>query len=212
MTIGVAIPCYKPHHHFLNQMFDSIAAQTRRPDRVVVSCSSWDYDGTRELMVRDIPVTIVYAARRIVQAENRNIAAGLLGTDIITFIDADDLMHPRRLEYIVRAFEETGCDGVVHNYEWVAHGEHVPYESEDQFACDEHLVTKHPVGVGGMTHGDLPLHHAHVSVTRGVFSRFRYPTEEQYYRMEDSVYVATLLQNGVAIRYLRNKLSHYRHY
>jgi hypothetical protein len=211
MTIGVAIPCYRPHHSFLNRLFDSIAAQTRRPDRVVVSCSSWSSDDVRNLMVHDIPVTIVYARRRILQAENRNIAARLLGTRILTFIDADDIMHPRRLEYVLRAFQETNCDGVVHNYQYVDHSAPVPYETEDEYRCDEHLVKKDPAGVGCMIEGNHPLHHAQLSITRNVFSRFQYPTEEQYYRMEDSVYLATLVQNGVAIRYLHNKLSQYFH-
>lgn len=211
MTIGVAIPCYKPHHSFLNRLFDSIAAQTHRPDRVVVSCSSWSVDEVRELMVHDIPVTIVYAQRRILQAENRNIAASLLGTSIITFIDADDTMHPKRLEYILRAFQETNCDGVVHNYQYVDNSSPVPYDTEDEYLCDEHLVKKDPAAIGCMVDGNKPLHHAHLSITMYVFSRFQYPIEEHYYRIEDSVYLAALVQNGVAVRYLHNKLSHYFH-
>jgi hypothetical protein len=209
MTIGIAIPCYKPHHHLLNALFDSIAEQTHRPDKVVVSCSSWDYDGTRDLMIGDIPVTIVYAQRHIVQAENRNIAARLLGTDIISFIDADDRMHPRRLEYVLRAFQETECDGVVHNYQRVKHGSATPYGPEDEYICASGHVLKNPTALGCIVAEDKDIHHAHVSVTRDVFSRFQYPVGGHFYRIEDAVYLGTLVENGLAIRYLDNKLSQY---
>lgn len=209
LTIGVAIPCYKPHYHFLNRMIASIVGQTHKPDQVVVSCSSWDYDGAQNFTTGGVSVTIVYAQRRILQAENRNVAASLLDTDIISFIDADDLMLPRRLEYVVRMFEETKCDGVVHDYQYVKHGSNTPFEKEGEYMPSRDPIVKDPVHVGCNAAGEHTIHHAHVSITRDVFSRFQYPTEEQFYRIEDSVYVATLVQSGMVIRHLRNKLSQY---
>lgn len=208
-TIGVAIPCYKPHHHFLNRMIDSIVGQTRKPDQVVVSCSSWDYDGTREFNAAGVPIKIVYARRRIVQAENRNIAASLLNTDIISFIDADDSMHPKRLEYILHAFEEKRCDGIVHNYQRVNRGSTAPYEVEDEFLCENEPIRKNPDALGCLTRADGHIHHAHLSIRRDVLSRFRYPIEERYYRIEDAVYLTMLVDNGLTILYLHNKLSQY---
>ena len=207
-TIGIAIPCYKPHHHFLTRLINSIVAQTRRPDQVVISCSSWDHDGRQEFDAGGIPVTIVYAKRRIVQAENRNIAASLLNTDILSFIDADDIMHPRRTEYILRTFQETQCDGVVHNYQHVKHESPVPFETEDAYVCVDEPVIKNPTHLGCIV-GNHALHHAHLSIMRNVFARFQYPIEEQFYRIEDAVYLGTLVQNGLTIRYLQNKLSQY---
>lgn len=208
-TIGIAIPCYEPHHNLLYRLFDSIAAQTRKPDRIVVSCSSWKIDTRKEHVYNGIPITIVYAKRNIVQAENRNIAARLLNTDIISFIDADDVMHPRRLEYILRGFQETKCDAIVHNYQHVHRSTQTPYEAEDELVFSPYPIVKNPDQPGCMSAGDVPFHHAHISVTRGVFARFQYPIEHRYYRIEDSVYVATLFANEVDIRHIANKLSQY---
>ena len=209
-TIGVAIPCYKPHHHLLYRLIDSIADQTHKPNKIVVSCSSWDTDTIKEHVHREIPVTVVYSKRRIVQAENRNIAARMLGTDIVTFIDADDLMNPRRIEFLLQAFEKTGCDCIVHDFQYIPHGTYVPHENETEIKISEDIVVKNPTQPGCMTSpNNKSFHHAHLAVTKEVFARFQYPVEEQYYRIEDSVYLATLLRTGVKICYLENKLSQY---
>lgn len=209
-TIGVAIPCYKPHHSYLYRLFDSIADQTHKPNKVVVSCSSWDADTVREYLYRGISITIIYSKRRIVQAENRNISASMLGTDILSFIDADDLMHPRRIEFILKAFSTSDCESIVHNYQYVPHGTSIPYEDETELKLSEDVFVKNPNQPGCITYPvEKPFHHAHLAVSKDVFARFQYPIQEQYYRIEDSVYLATLLANGVRIRYLENKLSQY---
>lgn len=208
-TIGVAIPCYKPHHSHLYRLIDSIAGQTHRPDKVVVSCSSWDIDATKHHIYDGIPITIVYSKRVIFQAENRNIAAGLLATDLISFIDADDVMHPRRLEYVLRAFQEASCDAVVHNYQYISAPE--PYTNEDEFSFCRSKVMKNPTHLGCITEGEEALHHAHVTVTKDVFAKFQYPIDPGYYRIEDAVYLGWLVEQGVNVRYISNKLSQYFH-
>jgi hypothetical protein len=209
-TIGVAIPCYEPHHHYINGLIDNMIGQTRKPDRVVISCSSWSSDDRKDMVCGGIPVTILYWRRRIVQAENRNIAARELGTDIITFIDADDVMHPRRLEFILEGFDKAKCDVIVHNYQFVKEGSGVPCEVEDELKLTDDIIIKNPTQPGCRTQGiEKPFHHAHIGIMKEVFSKFQYPIEERYYRIEDSVYLATLLQNGMNIRYLNNKLSQY---
>lgn len=209
ITIGVAIPCYQPHHHLLYRLFDSISAQTRKPEKIVVSCSSWNTDTRKDHVYNGIPIIIVYAKRRIVQAENRNIAASLLGTDLVSFIDADDLMHPRRLEYIVKGVQETGCDAIVHNYQYVNQSVPVSFEDENEIELSKYRIIKNPHHNGCMSEGNIAFHHAHITVTRDVFAKFQYPIEQAYYRIEDSVYVATLVANGIDIRHIVNKLSQY---
>ena len=110
MKIGVAIPCYVGHLDKLLNLLDSIDNQTRLPDKVVVSCSS-----TIDHQVfpnYKFPFEIVYDEAKKNTAQNRNIAAErLLDNDAISFIDADDIMHPQRIEFIERAFE--GGAGIV---------------------------------------------------------------------------------------------------
>lgn len=207
MTIGVAIPCYEPHHKYLPQLLDSIANQTYKPDRVVVSCSSWAYNERVDTVYKDIRVTILYWSRLVVQAENRNLAASELQTDYISFFDADDLMHPRRIEYIMNTFEQTGCDAIVHNYQHVQRPLTPPFEDNHDLIISDNQVVKDPDAIG-VTVGS-PLHHAHISVTKKVFEQFKFDQNPYMYRIEDSLYAATLVKYGVQIKYIANKLSQF---
>ena len=104
MKIGVAIPAYIGHINRLFELLDSIEKQTRLPDKVVVSCSS-----TREFnnnKTYSFPLQIIVTEERQNAAQNRNIAASnLMDMDFITFIDADDIMHPQRVEVLLKVFE-----------------------------------------------------------------------------------------------------------
>lgn len=209
-TIGLAIPCYEPHHHFINGLIDNAIAQTRRPDKIVISCSSWSENTKRKLVCGGIPITILYWKRAIVQAENRNIAANELKTDFITFLDADDLMHPRRIEYMLRAFQESKCDVVVHDYQWVKEGSDTPYADEPQMKLTDNIILKSPDQPGCILEdGSQPFHHAHIGITKEAFSKIQYPIDERFYRIEDSLYLRMLLENQMKIRHLANKLSQY---
>jgi glycosyltransferase involved in cell wall biosynthesis len=106
MKIGVAIPCYKYHIPKLIRCLESIEAQTLKADQVVVSCSSSDKsDFPSDIEKRfSFPLVILTTPDRKNAAENRNIAISHLTTDLVSFFDADDIMHPQRLEFIKHAF------------------------------------------------------------------------------------------------------------
>lgn len=211
-SIGIAIPCYEPHHVYIRQVLDSIANQTQKPNKVVISCSSWPYDGRVDTEYKGIPLTILYWARRIVQAENRNLAASELNTDYISFFDADDLMHPRRIEYILKAFDEAKCDVIVHDYQYTMRNSDDPFIEYDALDITQRIVIKNPIQPGCMLDDEnqyQPFHHAHLTVKKYVFDMIRYPEDDCYYRVEDSVYLAMLLGTGFCIRHVGNKLSQY---
>ena len=104
MRIGVAIPCFIKHIPQCLQLLDALEYQTRRPDEVVVSCSS-----TAEFPHKEYsyPIKILVTEKKQNTSTNRNCAARELQTDIICFFDADDEMHPQRLEVIERSFQST---------------------------------------------------------------------------------------------------------
>ena len=104
MRIGVAIPCFIKHIPQCLQLLDALEYQTRRPDEVVVSCSSTDEFPHKEY---SYPIKILVTEKKQNTSTNRNCAARELQTDIICFFDADDEMHPQRLEVIERSFQST---------------------------------------------------------------------------------------------------------
>ena len=98
----MAIPCFIKHIPQCLQLLDALEYQTRRPDEVVVSCSSTDEFPHKEY---SYPIKILVTEKKQNTSTNRNCAARELQTDIICFFDADDEMHPQRLEVIERSFQ-----------------------------------------------------------------------------------------------------------
>jgi glycosyltransferase involved in cell wall biosynthesis len=215
MTIGVAIPCYSGHVRYITPLLDNIAESTRKPDDIVISCSSSENNRTLAFVYKDMSVRIWYSTERLNQATNRNRAASLLKTDLITFIDADDLMHPKRIEYLCKAFESRpDIDVVYHNYLY----NHVskrndPFWDEPEFNPLPNPMVKNPAAVGLMVltnpPGQYEHHHAHVTLRKAVFDRLKFDEEWRFYRMEDSIYGVKLLNNNIPMLFLNNRLTRY---
>lgn len=117
-TVGVAIPCFKGHIQYLNRLFDSIQSQTVLPNMVVVSCSSSyedelnkEFDGSSY----SFPFKIIIINEYRNPAQNRNESSRALDTDVISYFDADDIMHPQRIECIRQCFTQiTHCKIMFH--------------------------------------------------------------------------------------------------
>lgn len=212
--IGVAIPCYSAHAHFINPLLENIYTSTIKPAQVALSCSSWDKDEIVTGFYKDIPIKIKYSKIVINQAENRNIAAGMLNTELISFIDADDLMHPQRLEYIIKAFQQSSYDVIYHNFEGKIDDHYNdPFEPLDPLHISDKAFVidpNHSLGLllPGLENG-LNLHNAHVTVKQKIMKRFKFDENWEAYRSEDSLFARMLVENRVSCGYVNNKLSRY---
>ena len=183
MRIGVAIPCYIGHINQLQVLLESISNQTRLPDKVVVSCSSTT--DLPDLPKYDFDLIIVCDSTRKNTAQNRNIAAQRLDTDVITFFDADDVMHPQRIEFIEQAFL-SNADIVLHNFE-TEHSQFSLYDScnisyntlrQCETGCIRHIIWN--------TH-DL-IHHSQVSVKRELYDIVKCDEREEVVTREDCIF------------------------
>ena len=209
MSIGVAIPCYCGHIKNLENLLDSIENQTVKPTKVVVSCSS-----TKEKFETkqySFPLEILIHSEYKNASQNRNIATGKLNDmKHITFIDADDIMHPQRIEILLKTFEDTDCDIILHNY----------YENIEQFNRIENVnirinqIIRYSSGCG-VTHIDYKfkddnIHHSQSSVKTKIMELVKYPEEKEYVGKEDSVFCNRVLRlNDIKNVYIQNKLSYY---
>lgn len=215
LTIGVAIPCYSGHVNYIVPLLDNITSSIRVPDDIVISCSSSENDRILSFVHKGVPVRIWYSTERLNQATNRNRAASLLKTDLISFFDADDLMHPKRLAFVCDVFESRpDISGIYHNYslESVSCRDNPFWEESEPIIINESIV-RHPTlpGILVFTRRDngYAIHHAQVTIRRDVFSTLKFDEDWKYYRIEDSVYGAKLVNNKVPLLYLYNRLSRY---
>lgn len=122
--IGLCVPCTHGHFNVVFQyLFRTICAQTVAPHCVVVSVS--ELPNRAKLDAFDTsgcpcPIEFLCEPKKLLAGANRNRAAARaveLGATVLSFIDADDLMHPRRVEVVRDMFvKHPTCVGLIHSF------------------------------------------------------------------------------------------------
>ena len=216
MRLGVVIPCYKPHLPKLLRLFESIAAQTAAPDCVVVACSSVFATDIGEGLVAAaaaLGVVWILSSDRRNAAMNRNAGHAVAlarGVDAITFIDADDVMHPQRCMALYGALEGA-ADLVMHDYWDSAADLARPFTSYSDFPVEYDCLARAPSGCA-IHRGDWRrrVHHSQVTVTRRVLEAVTFPEGVEYERREDAVFCGNALGDSrFRSAYIRLPLSKY---
>jgi glycosyltransferase involved in cell wall biosynthesis len=205
-SLGVVIPCHKPYIPFLGQCLDSIEFQTVKPDKVVVVCSSSTPDDIPSSYTDySFPVTIITREDVRNQAQNRNQGLSIIGTDIVSFFDADDLMHPQRIQYLRTYMPHT--DLLVHAFaieEPVFRVIRRPTVYKDRLGCA-------PSGCLQVVPFRAALiHHAHATVRADVLKTFTFDEHPDVVRREDSLFCGGIVRSGARTLYIEEPLSWYR--
>jgi len=206
MRIGVAIPCYIKHIDKCLELLNSINEQTRLPDQVVVSCSSTEQDQF-PIHQYKFELQVLTTEERKNSSENRNIAASTLTTDVICFFDADDLMHPQRLEVIEKAFLE-GADIVLHSY-FTESDSIQTFPILTDFTIEPNILVQ--CRSGCIKGGTIDrIHHGHVSVLKEIYEQVKFPEEHMYQTREDCVFCYRVFSlPNIRSSYIPHRLSKY---
>ena len=213
-TFGLAIPACDSYIPYLEKLLRNISEQTVIPDEVSISISEVDKYTPKE----DYGLNLIITSHRDKKggAENRNIASDKLSTDIISFMDCDDLMHPQRTEFIKKSFTSETL-AVVHDYEisetqiWKknVYNETEFLEQKWNYVSINHNVIdtvsdKHLFPISNTY--DLSYHNAHVSISKQISEKYKY---DKTHVFPDSLFNRTLVEDGVKITHIGNKLSYY---
>ena len=128
--------------------------------------------------------------------------------DLITFQDSDDWMHPRRLEFIERAFQEP-VDAVLHNAilkreeefdGWPAAT--YSFHTNCCFLGDERCY----IEVDGRK---IPHASGHISVRRSIMDEVLFSVSRHTLGYEDTLYLVNLHTLGFRIGFIDAQLSLY---
>lgn len=219
MKIGIAIPCYSGHINSLFGLLDSIQNQSRIPDKVVVSSSSTktsDFDlHSEKLKKYTFPLQIIISEEKKNAAQNRNIAAfRMMDMDYISFIDADDIMHPQRTEILMQVFNEHNSDIILHNY-FID----IPFEKELFGKIDNNEIIVRTNSLRQHWSGCIEhvtpsinegIHHSQVSIKKDVFYKVIFPEEVEFNRKEDCIFCHRVFSlPNIQNAYIANQLSFY---
>ena len=218
MKIGVAIPTFKRDIPLLNRCLKSISKQSKLPEIVVISASSCKEEDVDSIDVSySFPIKIIPNLNVANAATNRNCAANYLlkntEVDIISFIDSDDEMHFQRLEFLEKAFIETQCNFIVHDFILIQ-----KYEKDMQFTkdisyiCYPNCIQKTPhMCLIAISH-DNRLSHGHVSILKTVWEKEKFNPSQEFLYREDCEYCSRLVDKGYKGSYIKSPLSIYHNY
>ena len=134
--LSVVIPSYNAGI-YIAECLHSVLAQQDCPPFEVIVVDDGSTDGTAELVERDFPTVRLIRKPNGGPGSARNLGVDHARTDVIVFIDADDIMLPGRLALQGRFMLESPRYGVSFgnpqyqsNPEWDANGTHGVCESE----------------------------------------------------------------------------------
>jgi glycosyltransferase involved in cell wall biosynthesis len=209
---------------------DSIESQTDKPDQVIVVCSSSLREDIPEHYFRySFPIDIVTREGRYNAAENRNEGIRRINTDIVSFFDADDVMHPQRIE-IVRKYM-CDVDILFHGYQtnsrdFVPINNPIVYKNQlirgptgcvvfdplRKFEAYFKTPTQEPFDMS-YTEWKKPLHHAQVSVRNHILDFIKFPENRELENRggEDALFCGMIVSMGhIRNIFIENPLSYYR--
>lgn len=125
LTHSILIPCYKPHLNKLQRLLDCITGQTLPPDEIIIFTSQTTKN---DILHLNLPhnASIYFTARIVGVSEARNKLYHLSTCDVLSFFDADDIMHSKRCEYVMRGIAEDGYDILLTRYQYSLHSYDIP--------------------------------------------------------------------------------------
>jgi glycosyltransferase involved in cell wall biosynthesis len=102
LTVSVIISSYN-YDRFIGETIESVLAQTRPADEVIVVDDGSTDNSTNVIRSFGPPVTLITQKNQGV-CKARNVGAGIAKGEILVFLDSDDLWRPEKLARQVDAF------------------------------------------------------------------------------------------------------------
>lgn len=232
MKLGYAIPCHGyEDKNLIIELLESISLSTVLPDEVSISFSGVEDIKDIKTNNYNFPIHVTHTSGNNSTGKNRNIAVEKLNTDIISFFDADDLVHPQRNEILLDAFTNEEVKVLVHNLYIFQGGMSGPqiiknlvnnknfrhsrckignefyYIEKTNLLINYHDTIKPNVGQPENSKKHLSYANGHVTLRKEIFEKYKY---QDVSRVEDTRYNLNLLKNGFKFSHILDPLMIYR--
>ena len=216
-TVSIIVPCYHGHFHYLSNLMTHLNQQTELPAEVVISLSEANKlpKGALEAFMQaslDFPfqINVITSNRVQLAGENRNIACNNATGDILICQDADDLLHPQRIEIVHHYFDNYRIDLLIHK--WMPSPES-PMPTEKEFYTGNYEIPKIPLFFPRPLNAILNFDYGHMgnlAIRKAAMTSLKWPThlrigEDRYF-----VILAHLKHKKIAL--LDANLLIYRNY
>ena len=217
-TITVCIPCHISHVKRLEPLFKSLELQTRLPDEVIVLINPVKEDERDSIVTPTTTLNINF-----ILSENSNSPASARNecvkhvttkddtyNNIISFMDADDIPSPNKLECVENFFNSPASymdDGVALVHSFQTNNESFPEDTTTTGYTKYEPCEINPTCTNLQVKSNSPIHHGHVSVKKEVFETLQYNPD--YYRGEDGLFLQEIIRSGKKVFYLNEVLMSY---
>lgn len=123
-NISVVIPCYPPHIKYLRNTIIDIANQTLPPKEIILAISGINktleatiYNKFNKILQdKNMIFKIISTNLQQYAGINRNMGVKLAECEYIMFIDADDNIHPQKIEIIKYYLDKYNPNVLIHNH------------------------------------------------------------------------------------------------
>ena len=106
MKVSVVIPTYNRFNYLLNAI-DSVKNQTYDDiEIIVVNDFSPETEEIEEILIRHPEIKYIKNIKNYGLAKTRNIGVKNSKSEIITFLDADDEIHPQKIEFQLSIYKD----------------------------------------------------------------------------------------------------------
>lgn len=227
---SIVIPIVPKHFRYLKKLLDELSSENRFIGEIHICVSSVDEARLLKLMQIvsnssfDTIIKVHSCLETRTAGENRNHGWDNSIFNIVVFLDADDLYHPNRLQFLTNLMITNHADAIVHDYYRLAPKfffkfgnieSHVLISTEQLYKANE-FDFEHSLPSGSLYGGEsnllLPaeifkknkVHHGHLTVRRDV--PIRYTNRKLG---EDGELVREILKYDYKIVYVSAKLSIY---
>ena len=220
IAFSVCVPCWPNDTSKLRACLRSIREQTVPPIEVVIGHSEIDEKKAKRIRgwFADFPFSVkcVHTTEPQLAGANRNMAAKRISKKAthVCFFDADDTMHPRKLEVTRRVLLDHGDPvAFLHRYHRTG-GKPISsrYDYENPVVLKGSALHKKSFRKPrGSVHFKLPnLHHSHITVRRSVCGQI--DQREDRARDQDAFYIASIYEKygKRAIAFANIPLSFYK--
>lgn len=183
----------------LPRLIESIQKQTHVPLEVIIVMSNVNseqckiFDEKLKLILTSTKLRLICVLNLQYQSISRQNASALAQGTIISFIDADDIMYPNRIEVIVEMFTKYKPFMVLHGF---SKNMEPPPNNKWKEARVLDGIELHDIA-----NKTLSIHlwilaemmHSQVSVLRYVCTLISFRTSKEFYRIEDAWYIRDVI-------------------
>ena len=199
--ISLGIPCIPKHIKHLDELITNINNQELLPYEIILSLSQTkEYEGKlledklNELSI--VSVKIITSEKKQYAGENRNICAEHCNTELISFIDCDDLMCSSRTRILEDVYKKTNYDVIFHNY-----SNNTLICSDNYKIINDRHMTKKQYENNHNTNKNVSVYlkniaHGHLTIKTELLKK--YPIDIYGYG-EDTRYLHTLFENDLNV-------------